>query len=1163
MSFLAYAKIVRVMKLTTVLLLVFALHVGARGYSQKITLRLNDVSLTKAFAAIHKATGYTFTYFMEDVAPFRTTFQVNNVSLDRALEACLKNVPLTYTIMAESKNISIRLKKAETAPLTTDLPGTASINIKGRILDEKGDPLPGVTIVVKGRDKATLTNGNGEFQLDSIASNAVLEITHVGYTREMVKVNGKTQLEIKLSQFIAALQDIAIPYSTGYQTIAADRATGSFSQPDKDIYDNRIATDAITKLEGITSGLVFNRDATGGYSLQIRGISTINANRAPLIVVDNFPYDGDINNINPSDVASVTILKDAAAASIWGSRAGNGVIVITTKKGTFGQSLRVDLSANYSFSVKPNLTYGRNFLDSKSFIGVEQGLFSQGFYDQDLADVVNNPPESPVVEILNNERNGSISQADANAQIAALGNVDVRNQLKKYFYRGVSNQQYAANISGGSNNATYLMSVGYDHDLPDNQVGDNNYRMTTDALTVFRPFSHLEITGGFDYVQSNNTNNSILNNITTGGSNSKQLYPYAQFADVNGNPLPIVKDYSAPFAQSAAGNGFLNWQYYPLLEKNLADNTTHTDDIRLRAGIKYSLIPGLSVEGIYQYEKGASINRVYYSDSSYYARNLINEYTDPTTTPYTNNIPVGDILQLNNSNYMSSNGRVQLNFDHVFGRQKVAAIAGVEARQVTGGSNNDNTLYGYNSGTDAYQFVDYTSYYSTYPSGNYAAIPNGFDIFHTINRYRSYFSNASYTLAEKYIFSASGRIDQTNLFGENANAQSVPLWSVGGKWNISKESFYHLGGLPVLDMRVTYGYQGNIINSGTAYTTASYFRAVAPFPALYQVLSPGNPNLTWERDGMLNIGVDFGTKNDILSGSLEYFGKRGHDLIGPQSLPSSTGFVYAITNYASMVGHGVDIDMSSKNITGSFQWTTRLLLSLATDKVTNYDVANTNGSIFAVPGRPVEALFAYKWAGLDATGNPQGYDTTGKVSTNYEEIVNETATQQKYIGRTQPDVFGALRNTFSYKGVSLSANITYKFGYYFKRSSINYYSLFYSWLGNVDYANRWKKAGDEAHTNVPSVPTTANLDPNRDGFYNGSEAVVEKGDHIRLQDIILSYDLDGSRLRMLPARHVQVSVYVNNIGILWKANKRGIDPDYQQAGYRPPRTVAFSVRVGI
>ncbi len=237
-------------------------------------------------------------------------------------------------------------------------------------------PVIGALLLLKKGHTRTVTNANGKATISITVTADTLIISHIAFQTKRIAIQSgsTTPLIITLEENTQQLQEVTV--STGYQTLPKERATGSFAQPDKELFEGRVSTDVISKLDGITSGLLFNKDPSTGTGLHIRGYSTINANAAPLIVVDNFPYDGDISNINPNDVADISVLKDAAAASIWGARAGNGVIVITTKKGKFNQPLQVSLNANLTVTGKPNLNYNRNFLNSNDFIDLEQNLFN-------------------------------------------------------------------------------------------------------------------------------------------------------------------------------------------------------------------------------------------------------------------------------------------------------------------------------------------------------------------------------------------------------------------------------------------------------------------------------------------------------------------------------------------------------------------------------------------------------------------------------------------------------------------------------------------------------------------------------------------------------------------------------------------------------------------
>jgi TonB-linked SusC/RagA family outer membrane protein len=1046
--------------------------------------------------------------------------------------------------------------------------------IHGKVIDnDSGNPLHGATVKVKSTGASTSTNENGEFVLNTTDIDGILTISFIGYKTAEISFSrtNKGPFKINLTEGNSTLKEVSV--STGYQTLPKDRATGSFSQPIKEMYNDRVSIDVLSRLSGITSGLVFNANtstAQTGLDINIRGRSTIFANDQPLIVVDNFPYSGDINNINPNDIESITILKDAASASIWGARAGNGVIVITTKKGKMNQPLKVGFNASLTVFNKPDLNYNPNQLNTASYIGLEKYLFNQGYYDASLSDAINYPVISPAVQLLADNRAGTLSDNALATQLNALGKININDQLSKYFYRRAINQQYALNLSGGSNKATYYFSAGYDKDL--SGLKDNGtQRITINTQNTFYPVKDLEISVGLNAIQTN----SRIDPTRTRASGF--LFPYTQIADGKGNPLPIVYGYNQSYVQNAPAMGFMDWSYSPLRELGQPNDQSKNNDIRFTTGLKYTFIKGLTGEIKYQYQNSNLQNHDLESQQTYYTRNLINEYAVLTNGPVTGyNVPIGGILNWGNNNLVSNNVRAQLNYGLDWKNNSIAALAGYELSQ-TSSDHNSSILYGYNDNNATFTNIDAVTSFATNPSGNPSTINSGLSTGSTLDRFRSAFANAAYTYKARYTFSGSARIDGSNYFGVATNQKSLPLWSAGAKWTIDKEDFYKLAWLPTLSFRATYGYNGNLDRSITGVTTFGYRNNALytnlPFAEISNI---GNPDLQWEKTAITNLAIDFGSKNNIVTGSLEYYFKKETDLLGYKNFPANTGVTTLEGNYSDMSGHGFDLSITTQNLNGGLKWSTTLFLSHATDKVTRYDitpymptlVAADGNQTLASPvlGKPVFGLYSYKWGGLNpANGNPVGY-LNGLKSENYGNIVNNTPVSDlAYSGPARPAYFGGIHNRFSYKGFSLAIQINYKFGYYFRKPSINYYNITSAGTAflrvNRDFDKRWIKPGDENITNVPSL--TYPFDPARDQFYQFSSVNVEKGDHVRLQDISLSYDFTRSRYPGLPFSHLQLFIYSNNIGILWRANHSGIDPDAVPNDYTTmpnPRSFSFGLK---
>ncbi|WP_159478072.1 SusC/RagA family TonB-linked outer membrane protein [Dyadobacter sp. 3J3] len=1060
-----------------------------------------------------------------------------------------------------------------------------SVWVKGKIIEAKnGQPLTGATIQIRGGLAGTTSDASGLFSLAVPADNAHLVVSFIGYRSidTLVQVPLQKPLVFSMQQDAAVINEIAV---TGYQSIPKERATGSFVQIDNELVNRRVSTNILDRLDGISSGLQFNSSVSTAKSanplgrnlgIRIRGESTLadgtQVSRDPLIVLDNFPFEGNLDNINPNDVESITILKDAAAASIWGARAGNGVIVIVTKKGKANQPVKFEFNTNLTVSNKPNIHYDQSFLKSAGYLDAEQYLFSKGYFDADLVNTSNRPPISPAVQTMSLAKAGTISQQQLNSQLDDLRGTDVRDDFEKYVYQKSVKQQYSLGLRGGTANATYHLSAGYDKNIA-SAVGNSYHRFTVNSLSTYSPLKGLKITAGLNYSTNKTTENNYQNqygSMSVGGRYT-DLFPYARLADANGNALAVTKNYSDAYTTSAASRGFLDWKYRPLDEIALADNSTSASDLILKTAVSYAFSKFLNAEIQYQNERQLIAVNNYHSPDTYYARDLVNRFSVAGSAgDFTYPVPKGGVLEFNQAEYNANNLRTQLNFDQTFGKKHVVrAIAGAEIRQLkTSGFN--RLSYGYQNETGiAVNNLDYSQYLPTNPAGSsMIPYPDG-NVSGFTNRFISYYANGSYTFDKKYTLTLSGRRDGANIFGAKTNDRITPLWSAGAGWDISSERFYHASWLPYLKLRVSYGTSGNVYQ-GSVYVKGNYLPSDLTGALYINNITAPNAELKWETIKTLNLGVDFALIKDRISGTAEYYIKRGTDLIQNQPLAPSAGFGSFYGNSAGTKTQGIDLTLHSNNLTGRFKWSTTALISHLADKITKFDakmnavsMQGTSSSRVGVVGKPIYGLYSYKWAGLDPlSGDPQGY-LNGEVSKNYAGIINNfTADSLVYHGSAVPTWFGSIRNDFSFRRWSLSLNLVYKLGYVMRRpgTSINYTEIL-SGFAHQDFENRWQNPGDALKTQVPSMVYPSNAQ--RNTFYRYSQALIEKADHLRLQDIRLSYALAGKAKKTLRFDNAQLYLYASNLGILWRANKPGLDPDYVDATQRHLLPNPASVSLGL
>ncbi|SCC47550.1 TonB-linked outer membrane protein, SusC/RagA family [Chitinophaga costaii] len=1145
-----YARIKNKVVLTTIL----ALLLSIQAFSQKVVSIQGKFTTTQAMEIIEKQAGVVFVYNNDKISftSEKISFTLNNVPLQYALNKLFNTINISWKIVGNN----ISLKKTSNSETSSDT--LSNLTISGIIVDSTGTPLPGATIHLKSSKKVLVSNNNGRFELSEADPNTIFEVTYTGFRKKEVFANGQPFLSITLEPVIGELSAIDV-VSTGYQEIPKERATGSFTQIDQKLLNRSVSPDIISHLSGVTNGLLTDENTGNTLGISVRGRSTIFANSTPLIILDNFPYEGDLTNINPNDIQSVTILKDASAASIWGVKAGNGVIVLTSKKGAKNQKMKLSIGSNLTFMAKPNLNQGPN-VSTSEYIDLEKKMFDLGYFD----DLINNPYHSAlpqVIEILNQARMGSISTDEANEQVNTLRNINVRNEISKYFYQTALDQQYSINISGGSPYDKYYLSGGYDKDR--NSLVTNGYARTTfsGANTYYSTNNKLTISTGVNFMKGESNGSS---------QTPVAIYPYTKLADSHGNGLNI--DFLQKTYLDTVGQGlFLDWHYNPLndLKNHSVKNSTVSTDYLYNLALNYKLLRWLAIDVKYQYGNGENEIKTIYNSESYFVRNLINSYSsiNPSTKSVIRPVPLGAIFDRSTRNYVSQYARTQLNINYEGGQHQITAIVGAEIRNLnTKGFS--NRLYGYDQTHSSFIPVDYVNVYRSYVTGSTSPIPSIENISNQNDRYVSLFGNAAYTFKNVYTISASARKDGSNLIGVNSNQKWAPLWSVGASWDASEKVRSIENILSFLKLRTTFGYNGNIDKSITAMLVTTTLNANYLGEVTSIVSNPPNPNLRWEKIGQFNLGVDFALFSNRISGSIDFYHKNGKDLIGYSPLAPSSGQTSYKGNTSNMKGRGLDIAINTENLNGQFSWNTSINLNYNTDKITVYNIKTTSNTDYVtgrvpIEGYPVLSLFSYKWAGLSSmSGDPQGYLNHSK-STDYSSILTANDLNSLvYNGRMVSPVFGNILNTFNFRSLSLSFNISYKFGSRFRRNSISYSDLLSGYsVPNNDIVKKWTKPGDEKTTNVPSLNYP--FDPNRDQFYQYSSPLIENGGAIRLNDIQLRYNISTHHGPIICS--YSLFLIGSNLGLLWRANKNGIDPDHiPMPGYSniiPPKNFTVGLKM--
>lgn len=1022
---------------------------------------------------------------------------------------------------------------------------------------ETNEPISQASLRLIVSNLSAQTDLRGQFVLQARNFPDTLLVSSLGYHPERIPISQKQQsFSIYLRSDTKEIEAVIV--KTGYQDIRKQQAVGSFSHMDNEMINRSMSPDIISRMEGMVAGLQFDRSVSSDApaskpDLRVRGLSTIHGETYPLIILDNFPFEGNLNDINPNDIESITVLKDASASSIWGARAGNGVIVITSKKGQVSPKLNIGVNINATTSSRPDLFYDRRFIPASEAIELEKMLFEKGLYQKNDWTAY-----TPVVETLFALEEGRLDSATANSRIESFTEYDIRAEATEHLYRPLSYRQYALNASGGSEGHRYYLSMGVDKN-DELVVGNDNRRITVLARNELDLGSKFTLSNTVSFVENSAAQNGIglLELAPTGMSNNP--YVYMRLTDDSGDPISVVRNNRKAYTEQAVQVGLLDWEYRPLDELKLADNTSKRKEVRFNAALTYRITDFLSVEGRYQVQNAETTGRRHYAQDTYFARHMINCFTQSDGT---RPVPVGGILDRSSSSFLSNYGRLQANLDRDMGDHHVSGIIGAEIRQERNISHGNSRLYGYSDELlTSISTLDFTKAYPLRPNQS-GRIENGNTPGQQItDRFVSYYANISYSFKDRYLSHTSIRWDASNIYGVEFNQKGTPLWSLGVGWNPLKEpgADQLLPWFSDMKLRATYGLNGNSFRTLSSLPTVRYgaVNGITGQPQA-NLISVGNPDLSWEKVETINIGLDFNMVNQVLGGSVERYIKNSSNLIGEDLLDPTkgiystggTGFnVDSRRNYADLQTTGWDVILSIRPIRGKATWQSHILFSTVENRVTNY-YTKTNMPILSyltgippvVEGNSKDQLYAVPWHGLDREGNPLVM-VDGILGTDYNAYFNNlTYDGYSKIGVRIAPYFGAFRNSFEWNGLKIDANITWKAGHVFKRSTVEYSNLLGpARLNNIDYLSRWQGEGDEHKTVVPSMPSQANS--YRDAAYASSEVIFENASHIRLQDIGVSYTIPKALAGRWGISKANVHLYAKNLGLIWKRTTFDLDPD--------------------
>ncbi|WP_232282904.1 SusC/RagA family TonB-linked outer membrane protein [Pedobacter sp. BAL39] len=1144
------------MRLTTVILIAAIMQVSASGFAQKISLNKSNASLEDIIRDLKRQCNCNFVVpgALLDKAK-SVNIKVRDVAFEKVLDQIFENQPITYEI----NNNTVTLKAKQRTLFENIVTRLLAIDVSGKVVDSlTGSPLAGATVIVKGQQQGVRTAKDGSFTLGNVEERATILIRYTGYkTKELAP--SRDLGTIRMDYAVGNLQEVGVTVNTGYQRIKPEQSTGAVSQLSTKEYEARISTNfldgLVNRLPGlmINNNVMFNSTIPGGAAssralFNIRGISTMSANQSPLIVIDGYPTELTMDMIDPNEIKSVTILKDAAAATVYGVRASNGVIVIERKQASIGRPI-------FNFRATTGITPKENFnryrwADNASAIvtdyqrttqaaNVNSGTWGLLSTDGTQGGV----RRSPVYYILAKQAANIISADQAAAAFAEYSSYDNIDDYSRLFLRNSVTNTYNFNVSGGNDNALYYVTANYTGNR-NPQVKSNDNRFSLSARSTIRFTKRLGLELTTDY-QEQRFNGASVPGIT-------DVYPYERFEDVNGNPVSIIGSSIAPGYNSyIMSQGLEDHAYHPLIDMDEISDKTHAVNNRITANFKYDIGSGFDMTFGGIYETSRSDYKHNASERSSETKQYINSYVvrnaDGTFKYY---IPKGGFLRQTASSTSSYTARAQLNYNkQIAGDHSINGIIGAEVRNLIEKSNTAS-YFGYNDETLLQQPVDYAAINTAAIRGAFLlgapfqgqnAYESLFNQQYVEDRFLSGYGNVVYSYKNTYSLTGSIRIDQSNLFGTNPKYKYKPLWSAGAAWNIHKEDFMeNADWIKQLKLRMAYGFNGNVAKLSLPEVIA---RAVlnnntAPTSQALRLVSYANSSLRWEQTKNFNTGLDYQIFKNI-SGSIDYYQKKSDDLLGNSMIDPTIGVSPTLINKATIKNNGIEFALRADWIaTSKVNWNTGIVVARNTSKVLDVlqrgsfapEVLNALGY---VKNYPVGAMFSYRYAGLDSAGYSLIKDAAGNLyhtndnrsgNPTQKLMASDTSGVSHYSGSSIPTINAGLSNRVD-------------IGNFYIFCMINYYGGFKVRVPRANPAsprplegsgNYWKTRGDENITDVMSLP--AYFSANSNNAYNYADSYVVNGDYITLADLTVSYSFDKSNfIKKAGFSHFELKAQASNL----------------------------------
>lgn len=1003
--------------------------------------------------------------------------------------------------------------------------------ISGKVrASEDQSPAPGVSVIVKGTTLGTSTDSDGNYSINVPASATTLVFTFIGFKTLEEEIGSRSTVDVSLEMEIKQLSEVVI---VGYGTQIKQDLTGNIAKVSGKEIQNLPTPSFEQALQGRAAGVYINSQSGKlgqAITVRVRGNSSISASNQPLYVLDGVPlttssqsnYGGATNpliDLNPNDIESIEVLKDASAGAIYGSRAANGVVLITTKKGKSG---RTNVNFNYQTGYSES-TRRVPFLNSEQYAEL---LYEGAKYIDDDNGTAYDDPSSETVYVTDWMQYYSYDQWQTNPS-------------KTYEWQDVVFQkggyrQFDLQINGGTENTKFYVSGQY-LDQEGIIIGNKLNRFTTRLNLDHKVNDWLNVGLNMNFARTMNfrlpDDNAFSNPLQ-----SVALMPMTPSVDPN-TGLP---------AGTPPGDVNIPMYYNPQITVDYAKYTAESFRNFSNTYATLKLAPGL----IFQSEVGLDL--LNQNEESYFQTQTVRNQTRATRGLGANRGTF--VLNYNTNNYF--------NFTKKIGRSDIGTTLGMQ----------------FQKSTSKFNFVEGIDF----PSNSYqkiasAATISGGSSTETNYSFLSYFLRANYKFADKYLLSASGRIDGSSRFGANNRYGFFPAVSAG--WILSEEGFVEsIPTISFLKLRASYGIVGNseignFPQLGLFTGGSSYAGIGGQTPS--QI---GNPDLQWEISKQLDIGVDFGLFNNRLTGEIDYYKRTSEDLLLNVNIPSTTGFNTVVRNLGSMENKGFELVLNSENLVGDLRWTTSFNISRNIGKVLDIQgqiiEGGSGGLNRAMEGENLGVFFTVEYAGVNPeNGDAQFYTNTKNADGTIDRTIVGNAdynlAQRVVVGDPNPDFYGGITNTFSYKGIDFSFLFAGVFGNDVSVYGMGQYSManmIYEDNQTADQMERWRQPGD-----ITDVPQARYYYGN--GNQRSSRFIVD-GSFVRLRNVNLGYNVPKSWISPIKLQSARLYVSAQNLLTitrdypLWdpEVNADSFDSNISKGNdfYTPPqpRTILVGVNIG-